>query len=424
MNYRIIACIFFWFFGMGIAGEEHINKPASWTILVYIETTHGLQEWSFQNIHDMTLLNADNNVHLLVWLHAHGDEAWLYKVGNRSLKEEATMVVLPDVAQNIVNAMQIAASCYPADKYGLVLWDHGYGILTPYKDEETGEWDVAPDCVEEEDAPDLVECLCRPRYKGMLIDAAHDTCLDHAGMIYACSAIYDILGKKLAFLGMDLCMGAMIEHAYQLAPYVEFMLGSQECEMPDGWDYAALVRRLSSVPEIGARELVASIINDYNDYYEPRSPEGLYTHSALDLSYALTFKEHAKRLVYLMKAVRDADAQFLGYVRNARKESFSMAWKPMYIDLHDFYDHLLNYLKTYTLDATHEHLLEDLQEELKLGCNLIDNMVVARTGGFAVERTHGPSIYFPQHRIDNSYRTVLFALHSSWLSFLEMIIEC
>ena len=51
---------------------------------------------------------------------------------------------------------------------------------------------------------------------------------------YALSQIKDVLGQKIDLVGMDACLMAMVEVAYEIKDYVNILVASQETE-PGYW---------------------------------------------------------------------------------------------------------------------------------------------------------------------------------------------
>ena len=106
--------------------------------------------------------------------------------------------------------LQWGTAYAPADRYGLILWNHGAGPLM-----------------------------------GICFDEQH---LDGEGKKDALSLgeLGEALGqspfreRKLAFLGMDACLMCSLETAAAVSPYAEYLIASQDMEPAGGWDYSFL----------------------------------------------------------------------------------------------------------------------------------------------------------------------------------------
>ena len=155
---------------------------------------------------------------------------------------------------------------YPAEKYGLFMWDHG-GALTG--------------CCFDENFSD--DCL----YTNEIASA----------MATTKSATSDLLGAfdKFEFITYDACLMALQEVAEANAPYFNYMLASQESESGYGYDYDAWLPTLYSNPKTVTSLQVLSSIGDtfmaeqdvlceqYNWPYDQ-------TQSVFDLSKMGTYK--------------------------------------------------------------------------------------------------------------------------------------
>ncbi len=107
--------------------------------------------------------------------------------------------------------MSYAREHYPAERYALILWDHGGGPL------EGLCWDELFSM----DRLTLTE----------LTDGLND----------AMRSLWLATGEeKLAWIGFDACLMGTAEVADAVAPYAEYMIASQETEPADGWDYGFL----------------------------------------------------------------------------------------------------------------------------------------------------------------------------------------
>lgn len=92
---------------------------------------------------------------------------------------------------------------YPAEHYGLILWDHGGGPLWGYGADELFQGD------------------------GLLLSE----------MQLAMERTVFSESRKLDFVGFDACLMGNLETMAVWAPYAEYFVASEELEPGDGWDY-------------------------------------------------------------------------------------------------------------------------------------------------------------------------------------------
>ena len=122
--------------------------------------------------------------------------------------------------------IQFCANKYKANRYGLVLWDHGGGSVTGYGYDE--------------------------KYKSsgsMSLDGIN-TALENGGV-------------KFDFIGFDACLMATAETALTMANHADYMIASEESEPGVGWYYTNWVTALSKNPSMSTLELGKQICDDF-----------------------------------------------------------------------------------------------------------------------------------------------------------------
>ncbi len=112
-------------------------------------------------------------------------------------------------SETLADFLAFVKNGYPADRYGLIVWDHGAGPLVGV-------------CLDE-------------KYKSP--DGMDRLTLDELSSALASGPFAE---SKLLFAGFDACLMATLEVAMAVSPYAEYMIASQETEPDCGWDYAFL----------------------------------------------------------------------------------------------------------------------------------------------------------------------------------------
>lgn len=393
-----------------------LGAKASWNFFVYMEASAGsLYQAAFKNINEL-MINAPEQAHVFIFLHTQGNKGWLYHVEKNNLHTVEDIILDDSVSANIITVMKKVVSYGPADHQALILWDHGYGILDPLFNEQTGEWEI------ELDGDYAVACSIKKSamqhglHRGMCV-TENKTFLSNTEMTHTFETIStDLLdGKKIALCGMDLCKGAMLEHAYQLRNSVEYLIGSQECEMVDGWPYDVVLQILNEEPTVTPLQFAQHIVSAYQEYYRQNSLANMYTISALDLSYADAIKKNIDDITSLLLQGMDRYDFLKTVLTKIRKECNGFCDAPMYCDLYQWYQLCMDAIGDYPV--THNSIR--LQELLRQGMHLISTLVVAQCAGSVSEHAHGASIYFPLYKVNNSYPSTPFAQESVWLTFLQ-----
>lgn len=421
---KTIKLILSFMFLTPVCLAQSITLP--WNIVIYMEASAGhLYQAAFKNL-DEIVRNTPDNAHVFAFLHTHGHTGWLYHITKNNMHKIANVTCNPSVAQTLIDVMNIAINKGPAERHGLILWNHGYGILNPVYDEHYNDWSVPYD------GPYNVSCSLKrsfnsshKHHRGICVNN-NFTFLSNQDMIHTFDVICNTLlnGKKLAFCGMDLCKGAMFEHAYQLCDYTDYLLGSQECEMVDGWPYDTVLQILQDAPNAPTKDIVVHTVNAFKQYYEQHTEQDTYTLSALDLHHTQKLQHNIDAITKMLTCMMATNKN--GHIKNMlkqlRTQCNAFCDAPMYCDLYQWYSLLLDALNECSgIDKNSENIFL-LQELLRNGLNLISTMTVARCNGTASTHAHGCSIYFPQFAIDTSYATALFAQESSWVQFLEQFL--
>ena len=107
-------------------------------------------------------------------------------------------------ADTLAYFLQYGISAYPAERYALILWDHGEGPL-------------GGACLDEIFDPDRLS-----------LDELAEA-LKKASLPY-----------KLEWIGFDACLMSSVEVASRLSPYANYMVASQAEEPGSGWNYGFL----------------------------------------------------------------------------------------------------------------------------------------------------------------------------------------
>ena len=132
--------------------------------------------------------------------------------------------------ETLVDFAVWAMTNYPAQKYALILSDHGAGWV--------GGWN--------DDAPDEGSSLTINE-----IDQALAEILAQTGV------------EQFEFLGFDACLMSEVEALTGIAPYARYAAASQETEPAIGWAYAEFLGALVEKPTQSGKQLARSIVDTY-----------------------------------------------------------------------------------------------------------------------------------------------------------------
>lgn len=240
------------------AGE---NAQTKYTILLYLngadlETEAGMATSDLQEILESKFDTKSINILLLTGGTAQwqndiipNDTCMLYQVVEDGLKPIADIGLcnMGD-AGTLCSFIDFGMQAYPAEKYGLILWDHGGGSIAGYGVDELFDYDSMR----------LIEF----NYALEKSKAAQ---------------------TKFEFIGFDACLMATIETAAIAQDYANYLIASEDLEPGYGWNYNFL-SVLSQNPNMSGAEIGTVIVDLFTAFYEGSGEDT--TLSVIDLSKA------------------------------------------------------------------------------------------------------------------------------------------
>ena len=335
-------------------------KTAAWTILIHMETDTRLSQWALENINAMAQAGSTKNMNILVQLHARGDYLWRYKIKAKKIVQKDHVLIQEHAGKDIVDGMRWAAKNFPAHNYGLILWDHGFGVLDPkvVQDSQTGafDWEAEPDTTNNSCPNNICplrtpHCAKNPHHarfhRGIMLDPDNSrSYMTNTIMVETLRTIsHDVLkGQKLGFVGTDACKMAMVEIAYQIKEYAEYFIGAQNCEIADGWPYQSIFERIGTT-DLEPHEIACIIVQEFERYCQVHAHEGLYTQSAIDLSHMDTIRDALNSFVLSAQYYAQYNpSAFQNLAYRARQRSVAICTAPFYTDFVSFFEMLVNEL--------------------------------------------------------------------------------
>ncbi len=398
---------------------------AEWTILTIMQADNNLAPFALQNINDMQKNMVGDRINNLVYWHRpRSNQRLKYKIKSNGVIEEEVLEIktAPNMEQEVVDAMQWAVSNNPAKYYMLNLWNHGTGVIDQqawgskinhqlrYFNENS--WLEVPGL-------DLYDD------RGILYSDSTKSFMTNQQLAGACKQIKDtVLKKKIDIIGMDACLMAMLEVAYQIKDYGNYLVSSQNLEPGRGWNYGAFLKNISSTPELfPPLKIAQNIVDTYAQYYSGRY--SFYTLSVIDLSGIDTIKKNLDSVISTISSCYKAEIQDIYiWVKQAATTAIKFDASE-FIDLHSLYTNLIKQVRTYVANKKKSgtiqrisldqiKILAELQGFLENGQQLIINTVKANKVGGQFTGAQGISIYFPQGSFHSSYAKTMFATDSAW----------
>lgn len=383
----------------------YINPPVpnipEWTVMIYLDADNDLESAGINDINEMEMVGSSSDVNIVVQVDripysvlAANNQGYADDSSNSNWTNTRRYYITQDYDPYIINSQLISnlgelnmgdpqtlvdfaswvVANYPAKKYLLVIWNHGGGFRSPAYTTKDIAWD----------------------------DTSGDK-ITMPELEYALSAISTQIGKKIDIVGMDACLMAMTEVAYQIKDYADILVTSEENEPGDGWPYDTILAQLVANPTMSSTQLAADIVDKYIYSY----PSYDVTQSAIDLSYMNTLATQLSNLA--LAIMSDTLTPSINYINAAYSSQYY--GDPDFIDLYDF----CNQLVTYSNSLEVKNIASNIQQTL--------NYAVLRWGynGYEVNKSRGLSIYFPYTYYDTYYNNTNFSQDTFWDEMLSYL---
>lgn len=436
------------------------TRRAKWTVMVYMNADNDLDPYALMDFEEMATVRCNPRVNVVVQLDRYGsgdtDKQWgetrrflmrpnLKPTRSDSLPgfgEEADMGDPATLKAFVVWARMR----FPAEQYMLVIWSHGDGWRRPESGSPTHRGAVT-DMRERERAVGRAEELLA---KGLLTEDAlaslnleqtplsgqyrtisEDETNNHDPLYVR--EIQDALegalsgGARLDVVGFDSCLMQMIETGYAMRNVAAVMVGSEELEPLQGWNYGDWLRSLADAPDMDAAALGKAVVESYRKTYDGIASDTTLSAVRLSGGGMNRLAAAVSRLSRELTISLDAEWQ---EVRDARRGCKVFAPGRGYhgVDLHRFASNL-----------TASHVNPRLRAKAAEVARLLERLVIVNYAGRARQEAFGGrglSIYFPASRVaywsdkywrayteENKEYVVQFVADQLWDNFLHAYFE-
>jgi hypothetical protein len=406
---------FVWLAALGLsASSAFAQMPAAeWTVMVYLNADNNLESFGITDFEEMARVGSSPKVNVVVQMDRTPGFSTKYGDWTQTLrfKVEKDMAPTPQNAvadmgelnmgdgQTLTDFVKWGMATYPAQKYMLIIWDHGDGWrllntvavnLPPAQREQLRAFRVQQVGSLRELNVDIgrdVSVIPSDRAIPSPVRAAShdDTSGDKLYNRETAEALLKALGgKKLDVLGFDACLMGGVETAYAFRDVAKVFVGSEELEPGDGWDYSDWLAKLQAKPEMDGNALGATVVESYKTQYV--QSDKATTLSAVDLSKISGVAQAVSATADALKASLGSDLPHVISARNACKE-YAPGYGLHNIDWVCFTDALT------ALPVQNSVKLAAKQSASLLKDAVIANYAgAARTAGFG---SNGLSLYFP-----------------------------
>ena len=283
-------------------------EAKKWTVMVYMGADNDLEPFAITDLNEMEVVGSTTNFDVVVQLDRH--PGW--DTSNGDWRSTRRYLVKKDTNPNVIGSQLImelgernmgdpivlrefvswAIANYPSEKYLLIIWDHGTGwhrevisrigidsALTSAAESLSSRTEFALG----QGAADVLQFPPSPFgsefSKALCADETDfsDILFNHE-INEALSTI-----PKLDILGFDACFMGMIEVAYQFQGEASYIVGSEELEPGDGWEYDLVLASLATNPNMTASQFSIKLVESYQSA-ALMNPATNQTLAAIDMS--------------------------------------------------------------------------------------------------------------------------------------------
>lgn len=241
---------------LGVAGgqtQPSQTENTRWTVMVYMAADNDLEKFALTDINEMEFIGSSDTVQVVVQIDRSAkfdSSAGDWTTTRRYFITED----LEDIQGSDINSQLIedlgetntgdpavlqqfaswAIQAYPADRYALILWDHG------------GAWlGIAADgSVEGYDG------LTMPELKEALAGITEETGIE-----------------QLDVIGFDACLMGSLEVYRVIAPYARYAIASPELIPGTGWAYSDLLAALQDNPAADGAAFGRAVVDTFYTFY-------------------------------------------------------------------------------------------------------------------------------------------------------------
>ena len=339
------------------------NSRDTFTIMVYM-CGADLESRSAMGTKDLQeMLNATfgSNVRLIVYtggstrwqnnlVSSSVNQIWQIEGGKMKCLSENAGTASMTNPDTLVSFIQFCKKNFSANRYALILWDHGSGSVSGYGYDEKNQ-----------------------RSGSMSL----------AGL----NSAFEKGGVQFDFIGFDACLMATVENALMASRYADYLIASEETEPGIGWYYTDWLTALGSNTSISTLDLGKQICDDFVSHCSTTCRGQQTTLSLIDL--AELSNTVPEKLTAFSKSVSslitNKEYKTVSNARNGSRE-FAASSRIDQVDLID----LCNNLGT----AESAALAQALEGAVKY--NHINN----------ISNAYGLSVYFPYQRVSNVDKAV------------------
>ncbi len=382
---------------------------AKWTYMIYMASDNDLEAFQLEDVNELLKAGSTKDVNIVLFCDRHSDGSiddgfsnegaggqkdW--KTGKVFLVQKGILKQVADFGETdttdkatLSRFIRFAASTFPAEKYGLMMNDHGQG------------------------------------WNGGFFDATSKKEDDQLTVTKIQDAIREniVLTGKYELIGFDACLMSSFETAHALAMYGKILIASEEVVPGHGWYYTTPFQALAKKPTMTGKDLAMEASKAFMDFYANHKDESIRsdapttTMSVIDLTKVPALAGAVTRLSVEMTSMVKKGRQDWLKIASAREATMSYAGGDL--DTFDLGDYLKN------LSAQ----VPSLKSNCDIALNLLKASVINIKNGSEMKASTGLNVFFPESReileetMPERYSNMAGAASVKWSLFLDSYVQ-
>jgi hypothetical protein len=401
---------------------------AKWTFMVYMAGDNNLSAAGDKDLGEMRQVGSTPEVNIIVQFDNAGERG-THRIRALSGGQNDVVMSLGETDSGDPKTLEAfiewTAKTYPAERYALVLWSHG-SAWEPSEIEKIARSVNSPNFNQMEATKRSVSPTGKVMFRSSLeriyqlptsgaraicVDDGSGHSLDTLELEKVLAKAKKVLGQEIDLLGMDACLMSNLEVAYQVRPYVKYLVASEESEPNDGWPYERVLQHLVNNPDLPTAQAAEHVVRDYIQSYLDRGYKKAITQTALDL----------ERMDDLIAPL---DGLAVALTAMDRPQMRKSLWDALYTTT-SFWGGTL-------MDIPHmckELEKQPVSEAVRQACAQVRAALAQGSGRFVIAEGHngktiancgGVSIYLPMLKdMSRFYPELAFASKHPWLKVVQ-----
>lgn len=351
-----------------------------WTALVYMAADNGLAQMADLDLAEMQAIGSTDDMAIVVQVDQPniGARRLLIGKGASHVLQDLGIIDMCDW-QILYDFLEWGIRTYPADKYFVILWDHGTG------------WTMMP-----------------RRSFGSDWSSGNQLGISNGDFQKAISTVYNHTGKKINLFAFDACVMQQIEVAFEIKDYAKVFVAPQNICPLQGYRYDNIFEALYENPKMNEFELARRTVEINVENYVDIQP---VAYSAINMINLNKLKGSSDKLIHSL--VMNPPNQSVIALRESVQTIPLFGQIPSPDDEHVDWGDFIRTL--------HEAIQSSETEQLLHFYNA--TIIKADYWGENFSKTTGLTIWFPLHyrqfkQLLDDYMNLTWA-QSQWLWFLN-----